>query len=726
VWEARSQRLRVRGAKGRWRLWQLPLSVGDNRAEGAAWTAGGAHARGVLIGAVTVALGALPGPPIWAQADSAPRPHLLEEQVVVAHRAPTMLRESVAATTVLDRSTLERLPARTLADALRYVPGLTFTTRDGAGELPMAIARGFFGGGETDYILLTVDGTPVNDLRTGIAEWTQIPLTSIERIEVLRGGASIAYGDAALGAVVNVVTRDALPSHRLIGELQLGSWGGRALQSSIQRSLGFDYLGVGVAAAGLDGFRSHAKATNVAVSASYTRRPGQRTSAYARVGVQRLRNQEPGPITSEQMARDPRQHNPLFASDERRRDLIELGTGLVRALGSGRLTGDVRVRAVDDEQTRTLPLSADAGDTQFQDARSWDLWARLQYSRNIARSTIVAGVEAERGAYDSRYTDPFDRAALRSRGEGERNKIGQYAELQQQIGRRLRAVAGVRFDLVTLDGTGTEVASPRFSQWSPRVGLNFAYADDASQAGNVYVAWTRSFKAPTAYQLYDVRLIPTGEPGVVFNLSNPALRPQHSSGVELGVYHRLAFWGGRAFAELTLSAYRLDVTDEIDFDLRTFKYGNILQSRHDGIEGSLTAKLSPSLSLRHALTLMRVTFRSGDDAGNRLKNIPETAVTSAVHVSFGDGVEGTVTHRFIGGLFLDDANRETLPGNHRIDATVSWALGAVRLHLTGVDLGDSHASSGGFLVYDPDRGASVRLLYPGAGRHLRAGVTVLR
>jgi hypothetical protein len=123
---------------------------------------------------------------------------------------------------------------------------------------------------------------------------------------------------------------------------------------------------------------------------------------------------------------------------------------------------------------------------------------------------------------------------------------------------------------------------------------------------------------------------------------------------------------------------------------------------------------------------MRVTFRSGGDAGNRLKSIPETVATSAVHLSFGRGVAGTVTHRFIGGLFLDDANREMLPGNHQVDATVSWMVGGVRLHLTGVNLGDSQASSGGFLVYDPVREASVRLLYPGGGRYLRAGVTILR
>jgi outer membrane receptor protein involved in Fe transport len=217
-----------------------------------------------------------------------------------------------------------------------------------------------------------------------------------------------------------------------------------------------------------------------------------------------------------------------------------------------------------------------------------------------------------------------------------------------------------------------------------------------------------------------------GLPASGINLSNSALQPQHSSGVEFGVYQRLDLPGEATFAELTLAAYRQEVRDEIDFDLRTFKYGNILQSRHDGIEASLTARLSPVLSLRNAFTLMQVTFRSGENAGKRLKNIPQVVATSSAHLSPGKSIEGTLTHRFVGGLFLDDPNREWLPGSHSFDAMLSWMVGAVRLQLVGVNVGDSHASTGGFLVYDANRGTNVRLLYPSGGRQLRIGATVLR
>jgi outer membrane cobalamin receptor len=683
-----------------------------------AWTR-----KGAKLVAALVSVGGLHASPVRAQADSALHPHRLEEQVVVGHRAPTLKREGMAAITVLDRPALDRLPARTLADALRYVPGLTFLSRDGTGELPMAIARGFFGGGETEYVLLTVDGVPSNDLRTGLVEWTQIPLGEIERIEVLRGGGSVAYGDAALGAVVNVTTRKDQVPRQLTSEVRLGNRGDRALQSSFRRIIGSDRLLLGMALGRVDGFRSHAEASNEAVSGSYVRHADRPTSAYVRAGVQRLRNEEPGPLAPEQIERNPRVANPLFLEDQRRRDALELGAGVSRTRPRTRLTVDTRLRLADDEQTRTLPLTTNAGDTQFHDARSWDLWARVQYSHRTGGATIVAGTEAEGGTYDSRYTDAFDRAQIRSRGDGERTKLGQYAELQQRLGARLRGVAGLRFDLVRLDGTGARAPS-RFSLWSPRLGLNLAYAASGSHVGNLYVTWTRSFKAPAPYQLYDVRLIAPGAPGEEISLSNPELRPQHSSGLEAGIYHTLGL-GARAFAEVTLSAYRMDVTDEIDFDLRTFKYGNILESRHDGVEASVMLDLTSWLSFRHALTLSRVTFRSGESIGNRLKNIPGTVATNAMHLAVGH-LDGTVTHRFIGGFYLDDANREPLPGSHHLDASISWNFGAVRALVAGMDLVGSRASTGGFLVYDVARDLNVPLLYPGGGRSFRVGAAIAR
>jgi hypothetical protein len=129
--------------------------------------------------------------------------------------------------------------------------------------------------------------------------------------------------------------------------------------------------------------------------------------------------------------------------------------------------------------------------------------------------------------------------------------------------------------------------------------------------------------------------------------------------------------------------------------------------------------------VRHAVTLSRVVFRRGGNEGNRLKGIPATTFASAVEISPSGDFEATLTHRYIGRTYLDDANRVPIRGSHLIDATAAWTTGRLRLQVSGLNLGDSHAVTGGFLTYDVERGAEVPLLYPRAGRAWRAGLTVL-
>src|SRR5205814_1444241 len=59
----------------------------------------------------------------------------------------------------------------------------------------------------TSRALVLVDGVPVNDAFGGWVYWNRIPLQGIQQIEVVRGGGSSAWGNYALGGVVQVITR---------------------------------------------------------------------------------------------------------------------------------------------------------------------------------------------------------------------------------------------------------------------------------------------------------------------------------------------------------------------------------------------------------------------------------------------------------------------------------------------------------------------------------------
>src|SRR5688572_8957302 len=128
------------------------------------------------------------------------------EIVVTAARDEQPRDQASAAVTVLDREDLEHLPASSLAELLAFVPGVTMLFDSGASGLPMVTSRGFFGGGEVEYVKLLVDGVPVGDAESGNVDWQRFRAADIDRIEVLHGPGSALYGDTALGGVIQVFT----------------------------------------------------------------------------------------------------------------------------------------------------------------------------------------------------------------------------------------------------------------------------------------------------------------------------------------------------------------------------------------------------------------------------------------------------------------------------------------------------------------------------------------
>jgi outer membrane cobalamin receptor len=108
---------------------------------------------------------------------------------------------------------------RSVADALRTVPGLLIEEAGGPGGLTAVSIRG----GEANFTLVLVDGLQVNDptnTRGGSFDFANVDIASIERIEIIRGPESAVYGSDAMAGVINIITRRPTRQHeqRLTGE----------------------------------------------------------------------------------------------------------------------------------------------------------------------------------------------------------------------------------------------------------------------------------------------------------------------------------------------------------------------------------------------------------------------------------------------------------------------------------------------------------------------------
>ena len=147
-----------------------------------------------------------------------------KDLVISATRYPKSISQVAENITVITAKDIERMNAHTVAEVLNRVPGLfiNFTQDFGAASLI------FTQSSEPRHLLVLLDGVQWNFLSDGHAETNTIPVGIIERIEVIKGPASSAWG-SSLGGVVNIITRKAGITEKPSGSLQ-ASWGERNTQ----------------------------------------------------------------------------------------------------------------------------------------------------------------------------------------------------------------------------------------------------------------------------------------------------------------------------------------------------------------------------------------------------------------------------------------------------------------------------------------------------------------
>ena len=154
----------------------------------------------------------------------------LSDVVVSASRSERPLADTPVRTQILDQATIQRLHSRDLRDALRILPGVQLREIHGkSGE--EVYLQGFNG----DRVLILVDGLPVSASTGSTVDTSQLAMLDIDHIEVVPGAASALYGSAAMGGVINVITRKNQNSERRLSghaSLDSGTYGSRQLDDS--------------------------------------------------------------------------------------------------------------------------------------------------------------------------------------------------------------------------------------------------------------------------------------------------------------------------------------------------------------------------------------------------------------------------------------------------------------------------------------------------------------
>ena len=514
----------------------------------------------------------------------------LQPTIVTAAKHSQLLDQSVTSVALVSDTDLARRAVSTVDEAVNRAPGVLFLS----GQVNIRGSSGFVEG-LGSRVLLLVDGVPANQGDRGGIDWDMVPLADVERVEVVKGAGSALYGSAALGGVVNVITREIPlgfharmratagayanpPSEVWRFRDYTGGLGGLDATASYGRGTVRGSLTLGGRHS--DGYREQDKSDQweTAGKAEWLPRPGTRVTA---AGSWTSHQHQvfptwcvPGTCNTRGQAFQPFMIDSSGAQSYTRADKGYLSATLDRTV-SQRFSWQARGSWLRTHFTDEKPDDWGVSNLLGLELRGVD--------RNPSGRVMTAGLEAARGDVTS---DIF--------GSHTQDQLGAYGEAEQLVG-HARLTAGTRLDYLNVDGGGaTGVLSPRVGAVVP------------SRVGTWRASGGRGFRAPTLAE----RFVSTQAFGFQV-IPNPGLHPETAWSFEVGNTAPLGAWGRLDAALFWTEARELleptlvRVVDTIAKDtVQRIQIENVSRARLRGLDASLAVTPIPSLTATIAYLLL--------------------------------------------------------------------------------------------------------------------------
>jgi vitamin B12 transporter len=546
----------------------------------------------------------------------------LDEVIITATRRSESLTTTLASASVVTRADIEARQYASFDRLLADVPGVVISNNGGVGKASSLFIRG----AESDHSLVLINGRRAGSATLGTVAIQDIPLELIERVEIVRGPRSSAYGADALGGVVQVFTRRGVAGGGLRPELTagVGSNGTQRASAAVgSRNERGDWQ-LGLSWMESDGTNSCRGAGAPVFAGCFTNEPDD--DGYRNASVSLRGGIELSAATRLDLfgsGTDGRvEYDGSFANSADLRQLA-FGAAIATQLGSNsRVTAQVG-RTTDDSDNFSRQAFASRFDTSRDSASvQWD-------GRASEWLMVMLGADYLRDQVDS--TTSFVESSRRTVGVFGHGEIMRGAHTVQ---------LGLRHD--DNEQFGSETTGSIGWGWSltPRWRVT-------ATAGT-------AFKAPTFNELYF--------PG----FGNPALGPESSLSYEVS-----ARWQ-RGQSSASLTVYQNDIDDLIGFD-SNFSPVNIDETQIRGVELVAQTTLAGWQLSGSAEWLDPENRGAGANFGKQLPRRAKSVVRTDVARTFGVWALG-VRAQHQGSRFDDLANTRALPSFATVDLRTEWQV----------------------------------------------------
>ena len=435
----------------------------------------------------------------------------LQEVVVTGTRNATDVRHLPMTVTVVGREILtEQHQPSVLPTVMQQVPGLFVTSRSMMGY---GVSTGAAGGinlrgitGGAGQLLVLIDGHPQYNGVYGHPISDSFQTLMADRVEVLRGPASVLYGSNAMGGVLNIVTRsiheDGVKSSVNLGA---GSYGTVQAEASNQVRSGKFSSTVSAQYGRTDNHRPRMGFEQYGGYLKLGYDITEHWNAYADADITHFNSSYPGAVSS-----------PMYGADQWiTRGVVSAAVENHYNRTSGALsvyTNFGRHKIDDGSADPTTPTQRFFRSKDALTGISWYQSAQL-----FEGNRLTVGMDYQHiygnAYYTSKQTGEVLDTPNKQSGKSHRNEIAGYVDFRQDLATWLTIDAGLRLDHHSVTGT----------EWIPQAGIVMR----PIETGEIKAMASKGFRNPTMREMY------------LYPPSNEELEPERIWNYELSWRHRL-------------------------------------------------------------------------------------------------------------------------------------------------------------------------------------------
>ena len=683
------------GVRGR-----APVNKSNNNPMNPAVVSGGAPAVRPLALACAVAMSFLAATAAAQEAPSS-APSTI---VVTGARFPSDAALRPIGATVITRDEIRRAGVSDVNAAIRKIGGV-FGRQSLDGSPDFALDLRGFGTNSAQNMVVMVDGVRLNENELANQVLATIPIDTVERVEITRGGSSVLYGEGATGGVIQVFTRGGIRGGA--GQGMHGSVfaeGGQFHQHDVRASLtqvtGDITADVAVARQGNEGYRENSRYDLRNFSVGLQTRLGSREGNGGnggRIGVRvdsaQQESRLPGSLTLEQF-----QQAPTLASTPK--DFGSLDTNRVSAFGEYRIGAlDLAAELSHRERSvRSNYLSSDYPSVNAYDGRQDQFSPRARWLGNVGGmlNEAVAGIDLTR--WKRKTTSDYSRADASQTARA----VYLRDELRFDAAHEGRLAVGARHETFDKD-YGDALAG--------------GIVEDTSQSHNAWEVQA-SYKPLPLLEVY-------GKAGQSYRVANvdensyrsgiDVLKGQTSHDLEFGA----TVSNGAGDARLSARAFRHKLRNEIFYD-PTLNGGwgantNLDPTRRQGVEIDAEARIAGDWHASAHLQHVNAEFTEGPNAGRELVLVPKNVFTARLSWLPAGGQSADLGVQWAGrqrdGGDFSNTCEARMPSTVSFDARYAVKLGPWEVAVSGLNLADRDYYS---YAYGCRSG-----IYPSNGRQMK-------